>query len=36
LHLLSREEVAAYVASDARMARALVSRRLPHALASID
>jgi hypothetical protein len=36
LHLLSRDEVAAYVASDARMARALVTRRLPHALASID
>jgi hypothetical protein len=36
LHLLSREEVAAYVASDARMARALVARRLPHALANID
>jgi len=36
LHLLSRQEVAAYVASDARMARALVARRLPHALATID
>jgi len=36
LHLLSTEEVAAYVASDARLARELVLRRLPHALRAVD
>lgn len=36
LHNLPSDEVAAYVASDARLARQLVDRRLPHALASAD
>ncbi len=36
LHLLPREQVADYVASDARLAAALVARRLPSALAHID
>ena len=36
LHTLSGDQVAAYVASDARLARQLVDRRLPHALASAD
>jgi uncharacterized protein YprB with RNaseH-like and TPR domain len=36
LHLLPAHEVAAYVASDARMARLLVDRRWPVAVASVD
>lgn len=36
LHLLSAEEVAAYVSSDARLARQLVDRRLPAALRALD
>lgn len=36
LHQLPPAEVAAYVASDARLARQLVDRRLPHALVGSD
>ena len=36
IHELSTAELHRYVASDARLARQLVMRRLPHALAAID
>jgi uncharacterized protein YprB with RNaseH-like and TPR domain len=36
LHALHRTDVATYVASDARMARLLVDRRAPAALAAVD
>ena len=36
IHELSTEQLHRYVASDARLARLLVTRRMPHALAAID
>ena len=36
IHLLSEQELAEYVASDARMARQLVERRAPTALRAVD
>jgi hypothetical protein len=36
IHLLSEQEMHEYVASDARLARELVGRRMPVAFASCD